>query len=247
MLNHVPAPVARAFGYDGRLGRLARPLVNRLLPRRAVPVVVRAGPAAGISVVIDPQTEKFFWTGAHELPVQEALRRVLQPGATFWDVGAHAGFFAILASRIVGPSGRVHAFEPLPDNRRRLALALELNGVTNVDVHDCALSDRAGHAMLYGTSASVTWSLVAARDASDAVTVATETLDSLARSLPPPNVLKIDVEGSELAVLRGGIELLRERRPSILVESDEAGIAAIRDVTPEYAVERLDPTHWLLR
>lgn len=197
--------------------------------------------------MIDPQTEKFFWTGAHELPVQEALRRVLQPGATFWDVGAHAGFFAILAARLVGSSGRVDAFEPLPDNRRRLARAIELNGVTNVNVHACAVSDRGGEATLYGSSASVTWSLVDEGGASEAVTVATETLDSLARSLPPPDVLKIDVEGSEVAVLRGGIELLRERRPSILVESDEAGIAAIRDLTREYAVERLDPTHWLLR
>ena len=221
--------------------------MNRLLPRNVVPVVVRSGPAAGVKLLIDPQTEKFFWTGAHELPVQTALQRLLRPGATFWDVGAHAGFFTLLAARIVGRTGNVEAFEPMPGNRRRLAIAVELNGATNVRVHDCAVSDRAGDATLYGSSASVTWSLVAESGASDAVSVATRTLDSLAQSLPPPDVLKVDAEGSELAVLRGGVELLQERRPAILLEADEQGIADVRAALPAYASERLDATHWLLR
>ena len=246
-LNHVPAPVAGAFGYDSRLGRLARPLVNRLVPRGVVPVVVRSGPAAGIKLLIDPQTEKFFWTGVHELPVQHALERLLHPGSTFWDVGAHAGFFTFLAARLVGAAGNVEAFEPMPGNRRRLAAAVELNGATNVRVHDYALSDRGGDATLFGSSASVTWSLVPDGGESEGVTVATRTLDSLARSLPLPDVLKVDAEGSELAVLRGGAELLRECRPAILLEADEEGVAAVRAAIPTYALERLDATHWLLR
>lgn len=243
----MPAPVARAFRYDARLGRLARPLVNRVLPRNVVPVVVRSGPAAGITVLIDPQTEKFFWTGAHELPVQQALQRLLRPGATFWDVGAHAGFFALLAARLVGPDGRVDAFEPLPENRRRLERALELNGAANVHVHDCAVSDCAGATTLYGSSASVTWSLVPGGERDETLAVAAKTLDSLAESLPPPDVLKVDAEGSEPAVLRGGLGLLRERRPAILLEADEAGVAALVETIPAYSAERLDATHWLVR
>ena len=221
--------------------------MNRLLPRDVVPVVVRSGPAAGVKLLIDLQTEKFFWTGVHELPVQYALQRLLRPGATFWDVGAHAGFFTLLAARIVGPTGNIEAFEPMPANRRRLAAAVDLNGATNVRVHDYAVSDRGGDATLYGSSASVTWSLVAESGGSDAVSVATRTLDSLAQSLPPPDVLKVDAEGSELAVLRGGVGLLQERRPAILLEADEAAVAAIRTVAPGYSLERLDATHWLLR
>lgn len=179
--------------------------------------------------------------------MQQALERLLRPGGTFWDVGAHAGFFTLLASRLVGGQGRVDAFEPSPENRRRLVRALSLNAAANVHVHDCAVSDRIGAATLYGSTASVTWSLLPDGAADAAVTVPSQTLDALAQSLPAPDVLKIDAEGTEVGVLRGGLQLLRERRPVVLVEMDAAAAGAVRDTMPFYSVERLDPTHWLLQ
>ncbi len=55
-----------------------------------------------------------FILGNHEPEVQELLESVLRPGMTYYDVGANVGFFAIIAARLVGPSGHVVCFEPLP-------------------------------------------------------------------------------------------------------------------------------------
>ena len=57
-----------------------------------------------------------FATGMAERPLQSALQRELRPGATFFDIGANVGFVTLIAARLVGPSGRVVAFEPVPEN-----------------------------------------------------------------------------------------------------------------------------------
>ena len=68
----------------------------------------------------------------------------LKPGMTFIDVGANIGFFTILASRLVGPEGRVIAFEPNSENCRLILLSLERNGINNVELYPLGLSDRRG-------------------------------------------------------------------------------------------------------
>ena len=247
ILNAAPAPVAGLFRSDARLGRLVRPWLNRLVPSRVTEVVVRSGHARGLKLLIDPRTEKFYWTGAHEVHVQDALVRLLRPGMTFWDVGAHIGFFTLLASRLVGAAGEVHAFEPLAENRSRLEAAVRANGCENVVVHELAVAERSGEVLLYGGEASVAWSLRPDGTEQRGVTVSARTLDELARALRPPDVLKIDVEQVELDVLRGGAELLSAHRPAILLEAAEEALAEeARALVPSYALERLGPKHWLL-
>jgi len=125
----VPAPVARLFTTDSRASKLLRPLVNRFAPQGLTWVEVRSGGAHGISLLIDAQKEKFLWTGLHEPAVQRALAEQLRPGMTFWDVGAHVGFFTVLAARLVGEGGHVHAFEPVEENQRRLRAAVDAHAV----------------------------------------------------------------------------------------------------------------------
>src|SRR5205823_5215681 len=156
----------------------------RLLPRGPAEVTVRSGPAAGLRLVVRLEDEKYYWTGTYELEVQEAIVRVLEPGGVFWDVGGHAGFFAALAARQVGPTGSVHCFEPLPENRARLERAIELNRLENVAVHPLALSDRDGDALLHENPSSSMWSLVAAEAGAGGVVVPCRRLDSLAELAP---------------------------------------------------------------
>jgi FkbM family methyltransferase len=220
-----------------------RPLVNRLAPAGPAWVTVRSGPAQGITLLIDARTEKFLWTGLHEPAVQHAMTRLLRPGMTFWDVGAHVGFFTVLGARLVGDQGHVHAFEPVVANRARLSAAIEKNGCGNVTIHDLALSSAPGEAVLHAHESSAMWSL--AGDGEDGVTVRCETLDSL--GLPRPDLVKIDAEGVELEVLRGGGELLSTARPALLVEfTIEALVEEARGLLPGYAFEHLDGNHWLL-
>jgi len=212
-----------------------------------VVAVVRSGRGRGIRLTLDPTREKYYWAGKHDVPVQDVLVSILQPGSVFWDVGAHIGFFTILAARSVRPSGRVHAFEPMPDNRRRLQEAVRLNRAENVAVHEFAVSDLNGSALLHGHSASAMWTLVAERGEFAGINVACRTIDSLASDLGDPDAIKIDVEGAELDVLRGGLATIERSNATLVVEfAVPEHVEAARRLLPKRRFEQLSGLDWLL-
>lgn len=81
--------------------------------------------------------------GLSERAVQDALVEHLQRGGVFWDVGAHAGFMALLADRLVGPEGRVDCFEPIAANIAVLERNLDANKARK-NIHQLALADETG-------------------------------------------------------------------------------------------------------
>lgn len=244
LLNAVPAPIAGRFATHSWAARLARPFVNAVVPRGIHLATVRSGPAKGLVLAIDPRTEKYYWTGTYERAVQDALVRLLRPGAVFWDVGAHVGFFSLLAARLVGGAGRVHAFEPVPANAGRLRRNLERSGFANVAVHRLALAEAPGEVFLAPHDASSMWRVATEGEAS--IRVAAGTLDELAARLGPPAAVKIDVEGSELDVLRGGAGLIAHARPVFVVEQFGASTdAEALAMLPGYRAIRLDDHNWL--
>jgi FkbM family methyltransferase len=247
LLNAVPAPIAAWFRHDALIARALRPVVRRLVPARPTWAVVRSGVARGLYLLIDPRNEKYYWSGTHEVAVQRALAGLLRPGMTFWDVGAHIGFFSLFASRALGPTGRVHAFEPMERNRGRLAAGIEKNRFANVTVHDFALSARFERTMLRAYASSLMWTLVPERGEAEGVTIQCRTLDDCTNAFGAPDVIKIDAEGAEVDVLRGGRRLLSTRRPLLLVEfSDDVLLEEARKLLPFYAFERLGARHFLL-
>jgi FkbM family methyltransferase len=253
-MEAVPAPLVRAGRQNPVLRKLIRPLVNRVVPRHATPVTVKSGPAKGIRLVILPREEKFLWSGLHEPGFQRTLCERLGPGAVFWDVGAHCGFFTCLASRIVGDEGRVVAFEPSSENRKRLLGSVALNHGANVDVQPFAVSARSGEVAMQRHSTSTTWHLIqqTAPDEEAAlheaeVKVSCRTLDELAKEFPLPDLIKIDVEGAEVDVLRGGRRLLHGHRPVLLVEvHSQEGPENAEALLDGYAFECVGDRRWLL-
>ena len=247
IMNAIPAPIAASFRNGALITRALRPLVNRLLPDRPAWIVVRSGPARGLRLLIEPKTEKFYWSGTHEVAVQQTVWRILRPGMTFWDVGAHIGFFSLLASRRVEDRGLVHAFEPMAQNRARLQAAIERNSVTNVTVHEQAIGATSGEAILHGHESSLMWTLRPERGTLQGLTVSCRRLDKLSESLPPPDLIKIDAEGAEVDVLRGGLKLLSRSKPPLIVEfSNDAFVEEARTLLSFYEFSRLAPHHWLL-
>jgi FkbM family methyltransferase len=247
LLNAVPGPIAARFRHDTLIARALRPLVRRLVPTRPTWVVVRSGAARGLSLLIDPRDEKYYWSGTHEVPVQQVLTGLLRPGMTFWDIGAHIGFFSMFASRVLGAAGRVHAFEPMETNRGRLAAGIEMNRLTNVTVHDFAMSARPGRTVLRASASSLMWTLVPERGGPEGVGISCRTLDDCTAAFGPPDVIKIDVEGAEVDVLRGGLHLLSTLRRPLLVEfSDDGLVDEARSLLPFYGFQRLAPHHFLL-
>jgi FkbM family methyltransferase len=150
-----------------------------------------------------------------------ALQRLLRPGMTFVDVGANKGDFSLIAARVMNDEGRVLSFEPGPENCRWIRKSIELNGYRSIALHELALSDAEGHVPLYLGERSGWHSLVPARDGGDSIEVETRTLDSMLADTGDAHadVLKIDVEGAELAVLRGAARTLAEQPPlAVLVD-----------------------------
>jgi len=245
--NAIPEPVARRLTSTSVGSKLLRPVINRYMPQKPVPVVVRSGPAQGLRLLIDPRCEKFYWTGTHERHVQDAIARLLRPGMVFWDVGAHIGFFSILASRLVGRSGHVRAFEPFPPTRDRLVASIALNDAKNIIVDTCALAATAGQSVLYVHSRTLTSSLVRQDGDRTPLNVQCRTLDDIAKTAPPPHLLKIDAEGADLEVLQGGLRLIADHRPIIIAEINSIDLqSAAQRLLPEYRFDQLDSRNWLL-
>lgn len=203
----------------GLLGRLLRaPL--RLVPSTArVPVL--QGPLRGAWWTVGSGTHG-CWLGTYEIEKQRALARMAGSGAVVFDVGAHVGFYTLLASRLVGPGGMVVAFEPSPRNLRFLEEHLEQNGCENVRVFAAAVVETPGRVRWRAGADSFGGSIAAHGE----VEVEALALDDLiARGgLPPPDLIKIDVEGAELAVLRGARATLQEHGPAILLATHGAEV-----------------------
>jgi FkbM family methyltransferase len=132
------------------------------------------------------------------------------------DIGAAAGYYTLLAASLVGSGGSIVACEPFPGNRRFLQAHVRRNGLGNVRVLSCAVADRNGTANFGGGTGSGTSRL----QADGAIEVSVRRLDDLAaeHDLAPHHV-KIDVEGAELDVLRGGEQTFREHQPTIFLST----------------------------
>jgi FkbM family methyltransferase len=156
-----------------------------------------------------------YWAGIYEADKQQLLQRLLRPGDCVFDVGANTGFFTLLASELVGPTGQVVAFEPLPRNLAYLQRHLRMNRANNVRLCAAAVADEAGNAMFTVAGNPSMGGLSAA----GTLAVPVVTLDDFIRDdgVKPPRVVKIDVEGAEAAVLRGATKLLARHRPTVLL------------------------------
>jgi FkbM family methyltransferase len=164
-----------------------------------------------------------FATGTAERPLQDALQREVKPGATFFDIGANVGFVTILAARLVGPSGRVVAFEPVPANVAAIRENLELNGIDWVDVRQTAVGRSSGSATFIVSDVSAFSRLASVSvpsGARESIEVAVSSIDELMSSgaLPAPDVVKLDVEGAELEAIEGMRRTFGEHQPVLLCE-----------------------------
>jgi FkbM family methyltransferase len=228
------------------LAQYIRPALNALTPEHQVIVRIRSGPGSGLLLPIVPRFEKYYWTGTHESHIQEALTTILRPGMRFWDVGAHIGFFSLLASRLVTDTGSVEAFEPFPPNRARLTRSIDLNHASNITVHGLALAGRSQTTTFHVHPSSLMGSLVSTRG-TPAMEVPCLTADDALKSIQAPNVIKIDAERLELEILQGADKLLTALRPILLVEAtDNSVVEYFHQSLSGYRKDNIGANHWLL-
>lgn len=199
------------------------PLARRLL--RKVPRIA-SGPGKGLR--FDAwRAAAGFVSGDYEVPVQEAVASLLREGDVFYDIGANVGFFSVLGGRLVGQGGAVYAFEPVPANAAMVERNARLNRLQNVEVLRIAVSHQAGRSELYLAHYAGGAALKSAGvppDLAGSIVVDTSPIDDLVkrRRIRPPDVVKIDVEGAEKDVLQGMLDVLREWKPKVILEVDDA-------------------------
>jgi len=154
--------------------------------------------------------------------------RLLRPGMTVLDIGAHHGLYTLLTAKRVGRDGRVIAFEPSPRECRRLAKHVRVNHYKNVKVEECAVGDASGEAELFMVDGYRDWGNSlrppAVPEPTRKVRVTVRSVDEVLaeRGIEHVDFIKLDAEGGELAVLRGAKRLLQTQgRPAILAEVED--------------------------
>jgi FkbM family methyltransferase len=185
------------------IGRIIR-LPLRLVPRNAV-IRIRSGELRGWRWIAGSSTHG-CWLGTYEQHVQALFRKALQPGSVVMDVGANVGFFTLLASKLVGNTGHVYAFEPFPRNLYFLERHIRMNALSNVTVQSFAVTSHTGTAHFErGANASQ-----GRLSAGGNVPIRTVSLDDLLSdtSVRSPTFIKMDIEGAESDALRGAATLL---------------------------------------
>jgi len=230
-------------------GSVLRKVVRKLLPpNRRSWICIPNGPAKGLWLFVDLRFEPHFLDGRYETPAQEVLTTCLRAGDCFYDVGAHIGFFTLLAARLVGERGTVIAFEPDPSNARILRTTAIKNKLPQIRVVEAAAWSSSGSLEFQRAdpaSSGVDGQVgPIANLNSDRIRVSGVALDDfvLRHESPPPNFLKIDVEAAEVGALEGAAELFKTFRPSLLCEVHNVRSKAEVEV---WLQERLYSLKWL--
>ena len=254
--------LVRAAGLIGPMRRLMGPSIGRLLFKLSSS---GAGPTQ-----VHGHKMYLACTGSYP-PVNMAMARyepgttrlfegMVKPGMVVIDIGAHVGYYTLIAAKLSGPTGRVYAFEPDKDNHTLLLKNIGLNGYENVVAARVAMSDRVGNSTLYltaldsGRHSMYHHGLPERGEA----TVETMTVDSFLESegWPSVDLIKIDVEGAEPAVLNGMTRLLEksgkfkliiELNPSLLRNAGADPIDFLgRLASPGWRISLVDEVKGLL-
>lgn len=169
----------------------------------------------------------------YEQETSEALKAYIRPGMTMLDVGAHVGCHALLAARLVGPEGKVYAFEASPDNFALLRKNVELNGYRNIALVPKAVAEKTGtvtfHLSPEGNDRNSIYESSRSSGQGRSLQVPTVSLDDFLEQEGWPKVdfVKIDVEGAEPLVFQGMTKLLKRSTELVLIA--EFAPACIKD------------------
>lgn len=182
----------------------------------------------GFDLLVDPVADQalertIYYNGTYEAGTLDIIGKCLCKGDIFIDVGSNIGLISLFSSKLVGPDGAVYSFEPEPVIYAILRKNIEINRVSNVHTYDLALGSARTTATIYSALATKAKrgaaSLIKPSESHAAgATVKVQTLDEFvcANKIANVRMLKIDVEGWELEVLKGARHLLASQTAPII-------------------------------
>jgi FkbM family methyltransferase len=208
-------PEARPYSFARRLERgLRRRWFWLRRDRNATEVDVKV---SGFRMRLPPRFVEPFVFDRYE-PVTDAhLADALRPGMVVLDIGAHVGYYTLVAARAVGPSGKVHAFEPCAETLSLLRTNVRANGFANVEIHPFAAGSGDSKRTLHVTGSSDSHGLFPHPLTETVRTTEVRTVRAAQVIQGRVDLVKIDVEGAEFEVLDGMRDLVSSEDPSVLV------------------------------
>jgi len=231
-VNLLPARSRRWIRHIPLVALAQRWLVNNVISGEAFVHTINAGPARGLRFEVTLPEDKAIWAGIFEPEFSNALHDAVRIGDVCYDIGGYRGYMSGVFA-LAGAS-RVIVFEPLPANIVHLQRLRELNPALPLQIEELAVGKTDGQAHFkvmpdqsMGKLANSVFQ--ATRSALHEIPVRVARLDTCVyeRGLPKPNVMKIDVEGAEADVLDGGMRMLKECRPRILIEAHSETLASL--------------------
>ncbi|MDP7069579.1 MAG: FkbM family methyltransferase [Candidatus Peribacteraceae bacterium] len=179
---------------------------------------------SGLKMIVDPMQDPWVETslyehGTYEAGTLDVLKKFLRKGDTFIDAGANIGVMSLHASMHVGSTGSVYSFEPVSETYDILQKNITLNECENINAVNVALGEYEGEAMMYKPNRSQASMIKQSEKYKEVQTATVKTLDQFIQEegITKVRMLKIDVEGWELEVMKGASNLLNSSELPILI------------------------------
>jgi len=176
----------------------------------------------GFKINLDPVFDKnienvIYERGVYEQGTVSVLQDFLKAGDTFVDVGANIGWLSLIGAQKATKNGKVYAFEPVPSTFDILKSNKEINNFTQITLKQFALGNKEENVTIYPEKENRGGASILNHQSENGVEIEVKTLDSL-NLKTAINVIKIDVEGFELDVLKGGINSIKKDKPKLIIE-----------------------------
>ncbi len=195
--------------------RVARKLEGRMEDHEVTCEVRGVRWSLDLNELID---QRIYYLGSHERFTTRRVLEAMPKGGVFFDIGANSGYFTLLVARQLAGTGQIHAFEPMSAAAAKLERHLELNGFRNVTLDRRIVTDKAVGPL--EVTFQTSWPLYDRSRPRSTERVDTTTIDDYvaSRGVERMDVMKLDVDGHECKVIRGGGAALRRFHPRILIE-----------------------------
>ena len=195
----------------------------------------------GFKIHLDPLFDKnienvIYERGVYEQGTVSVLQDFLRSGDTFVDVGANIGWLSLVAANKVGNQGQVYAFEPVPSTFEILTSNKELNQFSQITLNQFALGNKEEILTIYPEKENRGGASILNHQSENGIQIEVRILDKL-KLESTINVIKIDVEGFELDVLKGAINTIKKDKPNLIIE---------HSIDRNNTAEQFEIYNWLL-
>ncbi len=247
-VNAIPPALRGWIKHIPGVAGFQRLLVNHVLSGEPFVHTINSGPASGLTFEVTLPLDKAIWAGTYESEFAEAIFRGVKLGDVCYDIGGYRGYMS--GAMALAGASRVLVFEPLPANQRALQRLCDLNPGLSIELKPVAVGNTDGSIRLQvmpdpSMGKLVTSTFQVGAEPTGEIEVSIRRIDSMvqAQEIPAPQVIKIDVEGAELDVLRGAADVLSASRPRVFLEAHSAALeqACSQELARHgYAVRRLE-------